>query len=66
MFVIASLHRYTLVDVVVCIMGQTTNHANRAIEQVLLNDKDVVHEVDFTSLIDSTRSLTTATTCVTK
>ena len=46
--------KYSLADVVVCITGQTTNHANRAIEQVLPNDKYVVHEVDFIPLIDST------------
>ena len=40
-------------DLVVCITGHTTNHAHRAIEQVLLNDKDVVHEVDFIPLLDS-------------
>ena len=43
-----------VVGLAVCITSQTTNHANRAIEQVLANDKDVVHEVDFIPLLDST------------
>ena len=41
MFVIASLHRYTLVDVVVCITGKTPQNAKHAIDEVVNNRDDM-------------------------
>ena len=65
------LNNNDLTSLAVCITGQTTNHANRAMEQVLLIDPDVVHLVDFIFVRDSTgqRLLSTrwcSKTCVGK
>ena len=53
MFVIASLHRYTLVDVVVCITGKTPQNAKHAIDVVVNNRDDMCQEITHVELDDA-------------
>ena len=45
--------KYSLVDVVVCITGQRSDHAKRAFDDVLLIDPDITHLVGYVNLADS-------------
>jgi len=46
--------RYSLVDVMVCITGQRIDHAKRTLDEVLLRDEDVTHQVGVIPLVDAT------------
>jgi hypothetical protein len=45
--------KYSLVDVVVCITGQRSDHAKRSFDDVLRIDPDITHLVSYVNLVDS-------------